>query len=60
MVIGKEYPEGPSWVRERVKRAFLRNKNETDQVKIEELIKKAEYIIKEMEVRRLQCFASRG
>ena len=40
---------GLSYVRERTKRAFLRNKDERDPKKIEDGINRAKFVLKEME-----------
>lgn len=47
--MGREYPMGYEYFRERLKRAFLKNKHETDPKVIEEMIGRGEYVIKEIE-----------
>lgn len=47
--MGREYPENPQKLLKRLHGAFMRNKDETDSAKIEELIGKGEYISKELE-----------
>lgn len=47
--IGKEYPKGKEWFHSRLKPAFLKNKDETDPKKIDELIGRAEFVVKEVE-----------
>uniref|UniRef100_A0A1I7XLE0 Complex1_LYR_dom domain-containing protein n=1 Tax=Heterorhabditis bacteriophora TaxID=37862 RepID=A0A1I7XLE0_HETBA len=47
--IGREYPKGALWFHERLKSAFIKNKNEMDPEKVEELIKRGEYVVKEIE-----------
>lgn len=46
---GKDWPNGEEYFRKRCKNAFLRNAKETDEQKIVEMIKKGEYVIKEIE-----------
>ncbi|KAE9416391.1 hypothetical protein Angca_007534, partial [Angiostrongylus cantonensis] len=47
--MGKEYPKGKDWFHKRLKEAFLKNKDEKDPVKIDELVKRAEFVVKEVE-----------
>ncbi|KAJ1362519.1 hypothetical protein KIN20_022104 [Parelaphostrongylus tenuis] len=47
--MGKEYPKGKEWFHSRLKAAFLKNKDETDPAKIDKLIARAEYVVKEIE-----------
>ncbi|CAJ0592146.1 unnamed protein product [Cylicocyclus nassatus] len=47
--IGKEYPKGSEWFHSRLKTAFLMNKEEKDPKKVEELVKRAEFVLKEIE-----------
>ncbi|VDM57107.1 unnamed protein product [Angiostrongylus costaricensis] len=47
--MGKEYPKGKDWFHKRLKAAFLKNKDEKDPVKIDELVKRAEFVVKEVE-----------
>lgn len=48
---GKEWPEpqGPDYFRTRCKNAFLRNSKETDEAKIQQMIQKGDYVVKEIE-----------
>ncbi|XP_063401121.1 electron transfer flavoprotein regulatory factor 1-like [Mytilus trossulus] len=46
---GKEYPLGYDYFRERLKKAFLGNKDVTDPEKIEQLIARGEFVKKEIE-----------
>lgn len=47
--LGREYPRGPEKFQQRVHRAFMRNKDETDPEKIKALIAHGEYVVKELE-----------
>lgn len=47
--MGREYPLGYDFFRERLKQAFLRNRDVTDPEKIKMLIGRAEFVIKEIE-----------
>ena len=47
--MGREYPLGYKYYRERCHKAFDKNRTETDPQKIEEMIKRGEYVIKEIE-----------
>ncbi|XGW03202.1 hypothetical protein V3C99_014866 [Haemonchus contortus] len=47
--MGKEYPKGKEWFHNRLKAAFLKNKDEKDPKKIEELVARAEFVVKEIE-----------
>ncbi|VDO22652.1 unnamed protein product [Haemonchus placei] len=60
--MGKEYPKGKEWFHSRLKAAFLKNKvehsfnltfftfqDEKDPKKIEELVARAEFVVKEIE-----------
>ncbi|KAI1724995.1 complex 1 protein (LYR family) domain-containing protein [Ditylenchus destructor] len=47
--LGKEYPNGSLWFHERLKKAFARNTNETDEEKIRQLIDRGNYVSKEIE-----------
>ncbi|XP_002738948.1 electron transfer flavoprotein regulatory factor 1-like [Saccoglossus kowalevskii] len=47
--LGREYPKGADYFRERCHRAFMKNKELTDPEQINELIGRGEYIIKELE-----------
>ncbi|CAG0915638.1 unnamed protein product [Notodromas monacha] len=47
--LGKEYPLGLPYFREKLKQAFMKHKDETDPERIRVLIKRGEYMIKEFE-----------
>eukprot|EP00057_Strongylocentrotus_purpuratus_P000420 XP_001176231.1 PREDICTED: LYR motif-containing protein 5-like [Strongylocentrotus purpuratus] len=47
--MGKEYPKGSDYFRQRCHRAFMANKDVQDPEKIKELIGKGEYVLKEIE-----------
>ncbi|KAL3081996.1 hypothetical protein niasHS_001674 [Heterodera schachtii] len=47
--LGKDYPQGSLWFHERLKNAFARNANVQEEAKVRELIKRGEYVVKELE-----------
>ncbi|CAI5451503.1 unnamed protein product [Caenorhabditis angaria] len=47
--MGKEYPKGSQWFHERLKIAFWKNKDITDPAKIDELLKRGDFVVKEIE-----------
>lgn len=47
--MGKEYPLGYEYFRSRLKIAFMRNREVTDPQKIEELINRGQFLVKELE-----------
>ena len=47
--MGQEWPQGYTYFRDRAKRAFARSSGETDPQKIRELIKRGEFVMKEIE-----------
>ncbi|XP_041113356.1 electron transfer flavoprotein regulatory factor 1-like isoform X1 [Polyodon spathula] len=49
LYLGREYPKGADYFKDRLKMAFLKNKCVTDPEKIKELIGRGEYVIKELE-----------
>jgi len=51
LYLGRDYPhsKGYPWFREKCYNAFARNRAETDIGKIEQGLKRAEYVIKEIE-----------
>ncbi|MPC32294.1 LYR motif-containing protein 5 [Portunus trituberculatus] len=49
LYLGREYPMGYEYFREKLKNAFLKNRNETDPRRITEMIARGEYVIKEIE-----------
>ncbi|XP_072311107.1 LYR motif-containing protein 5A [Eucyclogobius newberryi] len=50
LYLGREYPQGQVYFRERLKAAFMRNKDETDPEKIKKLVAKGDFVIKELEM----------
>lgn len=49
LYLGREYPKGSVYFRERLKSAFLKNRDVTDPEKIQKLIHRGEFVIKELE-----------
>ncbi|KAG7456209.1 hypothetical protein MATL_G00249350 [Megalops atlanticus] len=49
LFLGREYPKGANYFRERLKTAFMKNRDETDPEKIKTLIARGEFVIKELE-----------
>lgn len=49
LYLGREYPKGTTYFRERLKAAFMKNKDVTDPEKIQKLIDRGEFVIKELE-----------
>ncbi|XP_065807584.1 LYR motif-containing protein 5A [Labrus bergylta] len=49
LYLGREYPQGASYFRERLKSAFMKNKDVTDPEKIHKLVARGEFVIKELE-----------
>ncbi|KAM4747988.1 electron transfer flavoprotein regulatory factor 1 [Rhinophrynus dorsalis] len=49
LFLGREYPKGENYFKERLKKAFMKNKDVKDPEKIKELIARGEYVIKELE-----------
>ncbi|KPP80090.1 LYR motif-containing protein 5-like [Scleropages formosus] len=47
--LGRDYPKGRDYFRNRLKAAFMKNKDVTDPEKIRELIARGEFVIKELE-----------
>lgn len=47
--LGREYPKGASYFRDRLRAAFGKNKSVQDPEKIKELIARGEYVVKELE-----------
>ena len=47
--LGRDYPLGWDYFRPRLKAAFLKNKDVTDSEKIEQLIARGNYVVKEIE-----------
>lgn len=49
LYMGREWPQGYTYFRDRAKGVFVKSSNETDPQKIRELIKRGEFILKEIE-----------
>ncbi|XP_075066860.1 electron transfer flavoprotein regulatory factor 1 [Mixophyes fleayi] len=49
LFLGREYPKGEIYFKERLRKAFLKNSHVTDPEKIRELIARGEFVIKELE-----------
>ncbi|XP_077123315.1 electron transfer flavoprotein regulatory factor 1 [Ranitomeya variabilis] len=49
LFLGREYPKGEVFFKERLKKAFMKNKDVSDPEKIQELISRGEFVIKELE-----------
>ncbi len=49
LYLGREYPRGADFFREKLKNAFMKNKDVKDPEQIEMLLGRGEYIIKELE-----------
>lgn len=47
--LGKNYPKGYDFFRQRLKSAFMKNKDVTNPMQIEQLLCKAEFVSKELE-----------
>lgn len=49
MHLGQDYPLGWDYFRPRLKAAFIKNRDVTDPVKIEQLIARGNFVVKEIE-----------
>ncbi|XP_076047693.1 electron transfer flavoprotein regulatory factor 1-like [Oratosquilla oratoria] len=49
LYLGREYPLGYDYFRERLKRAFLKNRDATDPEQISQMVARGEFVIKEIE-----------
>ncbi|KAM8974535.1 electron transfer flavoprotein regulatory factor 1 [Pelodytes ibericus] len=49
LFLGREYPKGEIYFKERLKKAFMKNKDVQDPEKIKELLARGEFVIKELE-----------
>ncbi|KAG8538898.1 hypothetical protein GDO81_021816 [Engystomops pustulosus] len=49
LYLGREYPRGKTFFRERLRKAFRKNKDVSDPEKIRELLARGEFVIKELE-----------
>ncbi|XP_066589859.1 electron transfer flavoprotein regulatory factor 1-like [Prorops nasuta] len=47
--LGRDYPKGQEFFRTRLRKAFEKNKNETDPEKIEQMIAHGNFVVKEIE-----------
>lgn len=49
LFLGREYPKGADYFRERLRAAFAKNKDMRDPDKIKQLISRGEFVVKELE-----------
>uniref|UniRef100_K1QUB7 LYR motif-containing protein 5A n=1 Tax=Magallana gigas TaxID=29159 RepID=K1QUB7_MAGGI len=49
LYLGKEYPKGYTYFRDRCKTAFMKNKDKTDEEEIKMLIARGKFVEKELE-----------
>ncbi|CAI5635660.1 LYR motif-containing protein 5A [Oreochromis niloticus] len=49
LYLGREYPQGAAYFRQRLKSAFMKNKDVTDPEKIKQLVARGDHVIKELE-----------
>lgn len=49
LYLGRDYPQGSAYFRERLKSAFMKNKDVTDPEKIKKLVARGDFVIKELE-----------
>lgn len=49
LYLGREYPKGADYFRDRLRAAFVKNKDVKDPEKIKELISRGEFVTKELE-----------
>uniref|UniRef100_A0A3B4UK09 LYR motif containing 5a n=1 Tax=Seriola dumerili TaxID=41447 RepID=A0A3B4UK09_SERDU len=49
LYLGREYPQGSAYFRDRLKSAFMKNKDVTDPEKVKKLVARGEFVIKELE-----------
>ncbi|XP_024150450.1 LYR motif-containing protein 5A isoform X2 [Oryzias melastigma] len=49
LYLGREYPKGAAYFRERLKSAFMKNKDVKDPEKIKALVAKGDFVIKELQ-----------
>uniref|UniRef100_A0AAY5EA78 Uncharacterized protein n=1 Tax=Electrophorus electricus TaxID=8005 RepID=A0AAY5EA78_ELEEL len=50
LYLGRDYPKGTVYFRERLKTAFMKNRDVTDSVKVRKFVDRWEFVIKELEV----------
>ncbi|XP_070848159.1 LYR motif-containing protein 5A [Chaetodon trifascialis] len=49
LYLGREYPQGAGYFRERLKSAFMKNRDVTDPDQIKKLLARGDFVIKELE-----------
>ncbi|KAK0181616.1 hypothetical protein PV327_003887 [Microctonus hyperodae] len=49
LFMGRDYPQGYDYFRTNLKKAFIKNKHETDPTKIEKMIERGNFVVKEIE-----------
>ncbi|XP_011702230.1 PREDICTED: LYR motif-containing protein 5 [Wasmannia auropunctata] len=49
LYMGRDYPKGYQYFRTKLKRAFVKNKTETEPEKIDKMISHGNFVIKELE-----------
>jgi len=49
LYLGREYPKGGDYFRERLRAAFLKNKDERNPEQIKQMIARGEFVVKEIE-----------
>lgn len=49
LYLGREYPQGAAYFRERLKSAFMKNRDVTDPEQIKKMVARGEFVIKELE-----------
>ncbi|XP_069012728.1 LYR motif-containing protein 5A [Embiotoca jacksoni] len=49
LYLGREYPKGAAYFRDRLKSSFMKNKDVTDPDQIKQLVARGDFVIKELE-----------
>lgn len=49
LYLGREYPQGAAYFKQRLKSAFMKHKDVTDPEKIKQLVARGDHVIKELE-----------
>ncbi|XP_005725138.1 LYR motif-containing protein 5A [Pundamilia nyererei] len=49
LYLGREYPQGVAYFKQRLKSAFMKHKDVTDPEKIKQLVARGDHVIKELE-----------
>ncbi|KAG9272426.1 LYR motif-containing protein 5B [Astyanax mexicanus] len=49
LFLGREYPKGADYFRDRLRAAFIKNRDVSDPEEIRQLISRGEYVVKELE-----------